>query len=85
MESAVIISICTSAAAIIGVGLAFVQNRRLKAAANAAIPYLEGASAYEEGIQSYSDGGTGLTDPELIKLGKLSSKHYAALKEVFQP
>lgn len=49
----------------------------------AAMPYVEGMACYEQGIADYSEGGPGLTDNELIKLGKFSAQHYGKLKEVF--
>jgi len=83
MDTSVIVAICTCITTVIGFGVAFVQNKRLKAAGEAAIPYVEGAACYEQGIADYSEGGSGLTDNELIKLGKHAAKHYEKMKEVF--
>lgn len=84
MDTTVIVAICTVITTVIASGIALVENRRLKAMGEAAIPYVEGAAAFEEGICEYSEGGPGLTDGELIRLGKLSAKHYAKMKEVFR-
>lgn len=83
MDTAVIVAICTCITTVIGFGIAFVQNKRLKAAGEAAVPYVEGMSCYEQGIADYSEGGAGLTDNELIKLGKYSAQHYEKMKKVF--
>lgn len=83
MDTTVIVAICTCITTVIGFGVAFVQNKRLKAAGEAAVPYVNGMACYEDGIAEYSEGGAGLTDNELIKLGKYSASHYEKLKEVF--
>lgn len=80
MDTAVIIAVCTTITTIIGIGVAFVQNKKLKAIGNATMPYLEALAAYEQG---FSDKN--LDDAELIAVGKKASAHFAALKEVFQP
>ena len=83
MDTATILAICTCITTAIGFGVALVQNKKLKAAGEATIPYVEGMACYEQGIADYSEGGSGLTDNELIQLGKYSAKHYGNLKKVF--
>lgn len=83
MDTTTIVAICTCITTAIGFAVAVVQNRRLKAMGEAAMPYVEGMACYEQGIADYSEGGPGLTDNELIKLGKFSAQHYGKLKEVF--
>lgn len=83
MDTTVIVAICTCITTAIGFGIAFIKNNQLKAAGEAAVPYVEGMACYEQGIADYSEGGSGLTDNELIQLGKYSAKHYEKLKRVF--
>ena len=83
MDTTTIVAICTCITTAIGFGIALVKNQKLKAAGEAAVPYVEGMACYEQGIADYSEGGSGLTDNELIQLGKHSAKHYGNLKKVF--
>lgn len=83
MDTTVIVAICTCITTAIGFGIVFVQNKRLKAFGEATVPYIEGMACYEQGIADYSEGGSGLTDNELIQLGKYSASHYGKMKKVF--
>jgi len=78
MEPGTFITICTSAAAIIGVAIGYIKSKRAKNLAIAGQAYIEGMGAYETGFADKN-----LTNDELIIVGKYASKHYAALKEVF--
>lgn len=78
MEPEIIVSTIATVIAIIGIIVGYVKNKKVKQIAGALTPYLEGAAAYETGFADKN-----LTDAELITVGKLASKHYAAMKEVF--
>jgi len=78
MDAETIITVCTTAVAIIGLGVGYIKNKKAKSLAEAGSAYLEGLAAYERGFADKN-----LTDSELIEVGKYASKHYAALKGVF--
>lgn len=78
MDTATIVAVCTTIVTVISLGVAFVQNQKAKTMGEAGIAYIEGLSAYEQGMEDKN-----LTDEELIRVGKFASKHYAAMKGVF--